>query len=78
MESNQEIMHKVQVTLAIGLPNRTWVDKEVVIEAPAGFDDMDDYPLAERAFDHLLKHESKYLDNLMPSFWVVLNSKVLD
>jgi hypothetical protein len=78
MESNSNITYKVRVTLAIGLPNRTWVDKEVVIEAPAGFDDMDDYPLAERAFDHLLQHESRYLDGLMPTFWVVQHYEVLD
>jgi hypothetical protein len=39
---------------------------------------MDDYPLAERAFDHLLKHESRYLDGLMPSFYVVQHYEVLD
>lgn len=78
MESNQEITYKVRVTLAIGLPNRTWVEKDVVIDAPAGFDDMDDYPLSERAFDHLLAHESTYLDKLMPSFWVVLHYEVVE
>jgi hypothetical protein len=78
MQSNSEITYKVQVTLALGRPDKTWIEHAVVIDAPAGFDDMDDYPLAERAFDHMMQHEADQLNAIAPSFWVVLHYEVLE
>ena len=77
MESNREITYKVRVTLALGRSDKTWVEHDVVIDAPAGFDD-DDYPLSERAMDHLLVHECDQINAIAPSFWVVLSYEVLD
>ena len=72
----------VDITIALGLRDHTWIERTVRIElteAQAWDLEEDTYPAAEMAFDHLLKHEPEYLNKLSLSFWTLLAySTVMD
>lgn len=75
--NNTDNTTKYRVTIALGRPDHTWVEKDVIIELPDG-DDEDDYPWHERAFDKLNATEPEYLDKIAPSFWTTLHYERLD
>lgn len=68
---------KLQVTLAIGLPDHTWIEKTVTFDSNVEEFDDDDYPIHERAFDHLAKTEEEWLNKVAPSFWTTIHYEIL-
>jgi hypothetical protein len=72
-------MIPVRITLAIGLPDHTWIEKVVHMEmSEAQIDEEHDYPFREHAFDWLMKHEADWLNSLQPTFWTDIHIEFIE